>query len=232
VADEIGNQERTEPMKMMMTIVGVIGLITPFAHAKIGETPEQCEKRYGVPLDVKGRGDFRRYQKGAVLISCDFFQGKCHAVGYEIANYTIVLHPSAQDKPRFTKDQAFQLLNFNRQASAWTQTSKEGFGKPYDGTYKTEDGKLNAIVNFVAVNIESVEFYQFKKAKIQQAGIEKAMADFGAGPSVLEPRPKTGTFPLSKDEQDLKDMDDSLKDFKKATEDIKNLSQPGSGSKP
>jgi hypothetical protein len=56
--------------------------LTPWiAHARIGETMEQCNKRYGKPVEIWEDG-LRRYKKSGVEIRVDLWKGVVHQISY------------------------------------------------------------------------------------------------------------------------------------------------------
>ena len=65
-------------MKIFTIILAL--LIPQMALARIGETKEQCDERYGEPTSVDGVA--RSYQKGAFTIILYIVDGKCHGISY------------------------------------------------------------------------------------------------------------------------------------------------------
>jgi hypothetical protein len=82
--------------------------ITGTSDAKIGESPEQCAKRYGAVSEAAVDGSWQMYISGGISTSCGFENNKCLAVKYT------QITPSSVNKPdykiRLNEDQALRLL--------------------------------------------------------------------------------------------------------------------------
>lgn len=214
----------TKPWKNIHHIAAAVLLVCSAStgEGKIGESADGCLKIYGDVLEASANGSKTVYRKGGILTTCYFMDGKCAAVNYEMLTPSRVFRPDSETKLRFTEEQESSLLNLNRQGSSWAQENKTSkFGQARDGTYKTVDGKLQALVNFVAVNIETTEFRTARMGMVQKEELDKVIAMFGEGATV-EPRPVSGNAPLTAEEQKRKDQDDQMN---QAMEDLRKANQ-------
>ncbi|GEP46405.1 hypothetical protein BGE01nite_56960 [Brevifollis gellanilyticus] len=50
--------------------------------ARIGETREQCETRYGPAVDVKDGGETSIHVRAGFKVECTFFEGKCDCIAF------------------------------------------------------------------------------------------------------------------------------------------------------
>lgn len=209
-------------MKKNTVIIGMILCATVISSkARIGETQEECVKRYGENVDSSHKGDKLFWFSGSVRVCCEFSKNKCIIVTYDL-NVPIRKFISSEEKEiRFTKEQSFRLLNLNRMDSSWLQTSKDSFQEIWDGTYTTKDGKLHAKIDFTSITIETIENFNFETARVQAEVINKSLESMGAGSSMNEPKPSTTTFPPTPDEQRIIDMNKQLEKLKKSVEEDK-----------
>lgn len=167
-------------MKTISIIAVVLNLaITGYASARIGETVEECSKRYDQsPPIVKSKPNwFGRDRVGA---TCRFRDGKCVSIYYSIEGGSLVDPEPFNAKPRFTKSQAMKLLALNAPSSEWTKKEvKAQFAeKDFDGVYVTKDGKLQAVVNVIGVSIETVEFGNAEKLRAAEQAIDSTIDSF------------------------------------------------------
>jgi len=67
-----------------ITIITIFAILSMnLVTARISETVEECDKRYGVPLSSKKDRESRNYRKGLFFIQADFDdQGKCFRLFY------------------------------------------------------------------------------------------------------------------------------------------------------
>ncbi len=89
------------------------------ALARIGETPEQCEARYGKPARqlVQKEDVTVWYEKAGYEIMCVFFEGRCDMVDFS------KLEKSASGRPLpLTASEVKVLLESNTAGKAWVQT--------------------------------------------------------------------------------------------------------------
>lgn len=152
-------------------------LLSSAAFARIGETPQQCEARYGKPTIMHPARDTERvrFSVGQILITCWFWEGKCCSIDYEIGKPSNVVYPKDITAERFELSQAQRFLKFNSAGGEWVHEQPEEYGKPFDGVYKTKDGKLQALVNFTGVTIETTDWHALNVKQAEAAEIEKVI---------------------------------------------------------
>jgi hypothetical protein len=63
-------------MKALLLLSVLISLSSP-ALARIGETREQCEARYGKPVEVWKDGSTTVHEKSGLRVKCHYYEGIC-----------------------------------------------------------------------------------------------------------------------------------------------------------
>ncbi len=69
-------------MKALLLLSVLISLASP-ALARIGETREQCEARYGKPVRVLENPQTTIHQKAGLEVRCAFYEGKCDQIIFQ-----------------------------------------------------------------------------------------------------------------------------------------------------
>lgn len=142
------------------------------AAARIGETVEQCAKRYGEPAEVtKGKlTAMHTYDCGPVIVTCSFFRGTCTAI-----TYTPILKDRIEGKlGAFTAKQAQDLMRANGGSTKWERAG----GADYSPIYRTEDGKLVGRSSDAGVAIQTTEDIARREALLTPESIGKAIEGF------------------------------------------------------
>ena len=109
----------------------IVGLLVPtVAAARLGETIEECDARYGKPTQVEAGAVFaksieRTYSKDGFTIKVLFVDGRAEMISY--------LHPSV-----LTGEQVTKLLNNNARGQVWHETPN-GSANVY-GSWETPKG--------------------------------------------------------------------------------------------
>ena len=118
--------------------------MSSFAFARISETLQVCEQRYGAP--IKSANDSATFRKGGFLIVITFFEGKADSILYTKTEKN-VLNKSAE----ISANEIQQLLKLNGGEREW----KKSGGISMDREWDTEDGELFAFYktldNYLAV---------------------------------------------------------------------------------
>ena len=167
-------------MKSLLTFLIISTACFQIAFARIGETVAECDKRYGACREASLDGSFKEYSVNRLLVTCIFVDAKCVIVTYAIRwSSPVIQAPIGKDR-RFSEEQATRLLNLNGNGAAWVQKSKLTFTNGNDGIYETADGKLQALVNFTGVKIETVESYRSRLAGMSDEVIDQALVGIGA----------------------------------------------------
>ena len=155
----------------------ILAILPTLAHARIGETPEQCAKRYGDLAERKGTGPLLKhtFSKGGVLTHCFFDEGKCAAIAFEVlaASHTDFQAPAASS-PAFLMPQIFKLLEANKGGSEW-EIHPEGSGI---STYTTKDGSRRAVSSDAHVIIQTTANFEARKKLILPEAIDKDIEGF------------------------------------------------------
>ena len=165
-------------MKKIILSLFTIIFITGTSNAKIGESPEQCAKRYGTVSEAAVDGSWQMYISGGIYTTCSFKNNKCQSLKYNQITPTSVNEPDYNIRPRLTEDQALRLLKLNSPESSWKLIKKDDRGEPWDGTYATGDGKLQALVNFVVVRIETKDKEKAGKQLLEKEAIDATISAF------------------------------------------------------
>ncbi len=113
-------------------IIGLFVLISP-ASGRIGETPQQCEQRYGKPVKLKGASmDFK---KGGWLLFIKFYEGKADQVIYRKVEQNVL------GMGEYISDNEFeQMLGLNGYGKDWKKVNEISMNR----AWQTEDGEFYA----------------------------------------------------------------------------------------
>ncbi len=103
-------------MKSLLLLSLFITLTTP-ALARIGETREQCDARYGKPVEVRDGLHATIYNKAGLIIACVFHEDKCEYIEYATDK------EAAGGRPLTVSDTEKKvLMEANSNGSVWTNT--------------------------------------------------------------------------------------------------------------
>lgn len=205
-------------MKTLLTLI-VLAASFQIASARIGETVAECGKRYGACREASLDGSFKEYSVNRLVVTCSFVDERCVIVTYAVRFVSPVIQLPIGKQRRFSEKQSTRLLNLNGGGSAWVQKSKLTFTNGNDGGYETADGKLQALVDFTGVKIETIESYRSRLTQMSDEVVDHTLAGIGAvegGPPL-----QTATFPPSKEEQDALDSAAKFKVLQKSIEGMK-----------
>lgn len=109
-----------------------IALATLTAHARIGETPQECANRYGPPVKQL-EGDQVVYKKSGLGVVVTFFNGKAAAIAYR------KISEDALGQPQAMSDNEIELLlKSNSGDSPWTKLEAPSMDRQW------ENGQLYA----------------------------------------------------------------------------------------
>lgn len=151
---------------------------TALLQARIGETFEQCQKRYDDISLSRKPSDW--FWKDGVRTRCVFIRGKCVCIIFEVANSSFVTIQPYDKAPRFTTDQCQRLLVMNSNGSKWMKTGDwNNSNFPGDGFYKTEDGTLHARVSSIGVVIERLDIVKETLESTRPDRLDAAIKSFG-----------------------------------------------------
>ncbi|MBI3986522.1 MAG: hypothetical protein HY343_06360 [Lentisphaerae bacterium] len=95
-----------------MSALVLLGLVVASgtAFARLGETKDQCDQRYGTGSTVQTNDSLVRYARQGLEIICLFRDGKCDAITYQVGE-------SGLDRLAF--DRATELLYKNSEDYKW-----------------------------------------------------------------------------------------------------------------
>lgn len=174
-------------MKSILPCLILIVVAAPTSLARIGDSPAVCAATYGEIAENRPNGGMVIYRKDGILTTCWFDGEVCTALSYQLRSAGLVVRQELGKEPRFSESQTSALLNLNRGSSAWKQEAKGKFGQPFDGLYKTEDRKLQGLVNSFAITIESIPSYQRRLDQTQGAAIDQTIRSFSGGAVAEQP---------------------------------------------
>ncbi|GEP46177.1 hypothetical protein [Brevifollis gellanilyticus] len=104
-------------MKALLLLSVLISLASP-ALARIGETPEQCEARYGKPVKIEEEGQAFRYRKAGFNVTCVFRNGACvHMAFSHVADAQNEVAPMSESE-------ITTLLTANGSGKTWVKDEK------------------------------------------------------------------------------------------------------------
>lgn len=163
-------------MKTMKRIGMLSLMLSLVAHAKIGETKEQCKARYQDPIRVN-RFD-NMFAKKGLNTDCTFDDdGRCVRVSYQIIFNGAIPAQKGVKIPKFTDAQVMKLLALNSGGSEWEKKSNDQFGSGADGKYLTKDGSRQALVNSYGVKIESVAYVEAICKLVEPAALDAVIEE-------------------------------------------------------
>jgi hypothetical protein len=203
-------------MKTIAIIITIQISIVAALQARIGDTPEQSEKRYldSSLTDAKYQGEWMR--KDGIITRCFFAGGKCVGVIYDLATESRVIIPDFEDQPNFTEDQVLKLLALNGGKAKWKKTIDDHHGKPFHGIYVTEDGKLHALVNSAGVSVETTDYRREMSGKISKSSVDATISGFGVS---VAPSVNTHAGKVEKSENEI-ESEKRMADLQKSLNDL------------
>jgi len=101
-------------MRTFPTLFALLLAISTSAVARIGETPKECEKRYGPRASSSDEGDL--FEKGEFVILITFFEGKADRIAYGKKKDKRGQHGE------FSDNEIEQLLKANSGGREWKKT--------------------------------------------------------------------------------------------------------------
>ncbi|HTJ79719.1 MAG TPA: hypothetical protein VL357_12050 [Rariglobus sp.] len=122
---------------MRTILILLLGLIPLYAHARLGETPDQLQQRFGSPVMVYKD---MIIAQGKMIELCPIYSFKqddwnitCHIIDGRSSK------ESYSKKGDWTDDQIQLVLSSNTQGAKWTETSNPAL-KKLKREWKREDG--------------------------------------------------------------------------------------------
>lgn len=120
-------------MKTKLSLLILALGVSASAFARIGETTNQVDKRYGAPLETtKNSGESRRYSFGGFTVLVSFERGISQCEIYQ-----------KKDTSRMMEGEIKGLLGANAGGSAWRDDPDEG-GDAY--IYRSKDGRFRIAI--------------------------------------------------------------------------------------
>lgn len=99
-------------------LLSILLVIPALVSARIGETREQCESRYGKP--VSSGEDYSFHEKSGLQVVCIYHAGKCDCIAFN------QLEMDAEKKTLPLSDTMLQtLLKANSGGQTWRETDLE-----------------------------------------------------------------------------------------------------------
>lgn len=133
-------------MKNFALTILLSGVIASPLTARIGETPQECVKRYGEPVKVDKETQGLFFEKAGFQVQCSFRDGKCAMISFWHAERDALGNPTALSQAEIE-----QLLEVNSGGAKW----KKGTGISVNRQFVTEDGSFSAVYftfkNFLAI---------------------------------------------------------------------------------
>lgn len=176
--------------KILVAAFAGLALATGFAAGRIGESPAQCQERYGKPLDITSSGRRAEYTVGGVGVTCWFRGDVCGAVIYRVEAPI-----GANSNPRLTRGQSFALLKLNAPGAQWKQVARETASEPWVGHYETADGLLRADLSYGTVDIFRAAAAKLSADEAAEAAIDKSVAAICRKDGAGAPEPVYGGLP-------------------------------------
>ena len=156
------------PPFFILTIALFLAL--PSTRAHIGETPEQCDTRYGAPVKVEQETDkhdaYRAYLKSGFIIIALFHQGICDLVAFQKQERD-ALHESAE----ISTNEINILLKSNGENSPWI---KGADGMHTVCCWNTENGKISATYDSIQSHCLNIVTSDYLKRQDEKRKSEEA----------------------------------------------------------
>jgi hypothetical protein len=121
-------------MKTLLILVASTLLSLP-AHARIGETPEQCQARYGAAIKADKAAQSILFSKAGLNVMTFFREGKCVRVGFWKSEVDILNSPLA-----LSDAEKEALLDANGGGAKWRKLTV----LDVNAYWQTVDEKLTA----------------------------------------------------------------------------------------
>jgi hypothetical protein len=121
-------------MKRIAILFFLISAAFSSAFAEIGDTPQQCQQRYGPPTKVGKSFTYYKDTVSGYNVAVSFYEGKVDSITY---------NPIKEIVGRISDSEIERLLKINAGGRKWKKTSDQ-----YDITqvkWQTEDGELIAV---------------------------------------------------------------------------------------
>lgn len=153
-------------MKAFITaMIGAVSLLSPSAYARLGETLEQSESRYGKPVDTVAFSregiDKYRYRKNEISITAEFFHNKCIQIQFSVSDRLM------------TTDLVKTLLEAN--GSGWKMLSslKDANGVVTDSTYSCSGATASARKGHLVITVVNYEDLLLQAAKEHEQKVKQ-----------------------------------------------------------
>jgi hypothetical protein len=161
-------------MKALL-LLSVLITLSSSALARIGETREQCDARYGKPVEVIEKTQTVAYEKAGLRIECTFYENKCDSI------YFIRLEKDAKGKGiPFPEDEKRILLEANSGGKPWIKVPTPGVTSVED--WECTDQDLSALCfteDDIYLSITTKALRERRKARREAAEKEKSkLKDF------------------------------------------------------
>jgi hypothetical protein len=153
---------------------------TSFVEGRIGDSPEDCMKRYHDPAIERRGWNETEFQKGAIDVTTKYQAGKCVRIYYRIFTVSVVILPPFEKSPKFTETQAMKFLALNTDEAQWRKKTDYDLGAAHEGVYETLDGKMHALVSGDQVCVETTAVYKERLTKLETEQIDQVLTEFGA----------------------------------------------------
>lgn len=125
-------------MKALLLLSALISLASP-ALARIGETREQCEARYGKPVEVSQDNANTFHEKSGLRVKCHYYEGICDHIMFS----NLAKDAEGRRLP-LTEIEFKTLLEANSNGQSW----KKGVVDPVThNTLWSSDNDLSAMHN-------------------------------------------------------------------------------------
>jgi hypothetical protein len=144
---------------MIFKLLLLLVAFTSSAFARLGETLEQCQARYGAPVQIQMPTVL--FRKGKWSVGVTFFQGIVHLISYGKI-------PDQDDRFAFTQDEVDAFMKSNAGDRAWvSQPAPISKGQHW----ATKDGEVYSILH------DGMLIFRTRAAVERSIAADKAKAD-------------------------------------------------------
>ena len=144
----------------------ILLLLTVTASARIGETPEECVKRYGKPTKIVKERNQLLFKKAGFLISVQFLSGKAGSVFY-VKSKTDVL-----DRPLEISPNERQILLKSNAAAGWEKSESSIIDEVWINTKNRLSATYNTENILVVISLEKARANKKKRESKEEEGLK------------------------------------------------------------
>ena len=140
------------------------------AFATLGETTDQCAKRYGDIIGESTTGSRIDYKKKGIITFCLFDAGKCVFVSHRINVHLMADDPA----PKLTDALRKNLLELH--ATDWKKIKEDEYNEgETTGYFEAKDGAVMALCTTYSVAVGNAKFLRQSADQLHEQSLMEAI---------------------------------------------------------